>query len=229
MCRARFAIGIALAVFGGLAVAPAVAAERALTIRLIQTRVSQQTLDVGPRGRSLGDVSVATHELRRAAANADTPTGSRIGNSSVAATVLDRRASSVVSTASLSRGTITSGGVTRRVLGALAVLGGTGDYANARGTVRVKRLSPTRSLVTFTLFLAAVGDQGSPGAAGADGPAAPRALPVLQVPRGWTVRRAPPGLLDRRALRAPRARLVPPGRLALRAPRDRPESPGSCV
>jgi hypothetical protein len=138
MGSARVAIGVVLTVLCGLAVAPAIAAEHVVTIRVIQTRISQRAVDLGARGRSLGDVVVATHELRRAAPNADVPIDGRIGTSSTATTALGRSSWNVVSTAAFSGGTITFGGVTRRTVGTLAVLGGTGAHASARGTANVK-------------------------------------------------------------------------------------------
>jgi hypothetical protein len=64
MRLSRAGIGVGLAALCGLVVAPAVAAERPVTLRFVQIRTSQSSLDLGSKGRSLGDVVVMTNDPR---------------------------------------------------------------------------------------------------------------------------------------------------------------------
>ena len=168
----RLALGMGLAVLMGLVVTPALGAEKVETLRLIQTVVSEQSVDVGRPGRSIGDLRFASHMLQGAAPDLQRPVGGRIGTRSTTITVLGGGFSNVVATAILPRGSITAGGVGRPTAGTLAVLGGTGAYANARGTMTVRRLDARRALLVFTLFAdegGAPGPPGPPGPVGATG------------------------------------------------------------
>ena len=136
----RAVIGVSLAVLFGLIAVPALAAEDVQTLRFISTRSSQQSVDVGAAGASTGDLRFTGHTLRRAEADADRPTGAQIGTQSTASTVLSRGSVDLVSTSVLPAGSITAGGVVRGVARTFAVLGGTGAYANVRGTLTVKPL-----------------------------------------------------------------------------------------
>src|SRR5829696_5911223 len=161
---ARVAGAVAVAVLVMVAGPGAFAAERADTLRLVATLSSRQSVDVGGAGRSPGDLVVELSGLRRAADQTDVAVGGPVGANTVATTRLAGNVGNVVSTAVVPGGTITAGGVsTGRQL---AVLGGTGDYANARGSLVVKRLDARRSLLVFTLFLVSQGEQGPAGSQG---------------------------------------------------------------
>lgn len=147
------------------------------TLRFVESLSTTKWVDVGVAGRSIGDLRVTAHSLRRAAADADRPVGPKVGTRSTATTVLVSGAGSLVSTSFLPAGSITAGGVARRVVRGvpltLAVLGGTGAYAHARGTLTLRRLDTRRTLVFFTLFTAQPAGQGPPGPTGPAGPAGP--------------------------------------------------------
>ena len=146
----------------GLVGAPALAAERVETIRLIQTRLAQQTVDLGRRGASAGDLVYAAYSLTQAAPDADRPVGGPVGSHSRTRTTLVGGVGSVAETSMLANGSITAGGVVGSRVRTLAVLGGTGAFANAQGTLSVKPLDPRRTLLEYTLVYA----EGGSGPAG---------------------------------------------------------------
>jgi hypothetical protein len=143
------------------------------TLRFVESLSTTRWVDVGAAGRSTGDLRFTAHSLRRAAADADRPVGPRIGMRTTATTVLVGRAGNVVCTSLLPAGSVTAGGVVRGVARTLAVLGGTGAYANARGTLTLKRLDGRRTLLVFTLFTAQRAEQGPTGPQGPPGPSGP--------------------------------------------------------
>ena len=186
----RFALGTGLAVLTGLVVTPALGAEKVETMRLIQTIVSERSVDLGRAGRSIGDLRFASHKLQGAAADLQHSVGGRIGTRSTTITVLEGGFSSVVATVVLPRGSITAGGVGRPTAGTLAVLGGTGAYASARGTMTVRRLDARRALLVFTLF---ADERGAPGSPGPQGPAGTTGAVGLAGPVGPTGAAGPAG------------------------------------
>lgn len=182
--RIRLAVGSVVAALFGLTGTGALAGEQVQTLRLIETRTSLKTANVGPARRSLGDLVLRASELRRAAPDAFRPVGGRVGSQTITSTVLQGNTANLVSTSVLPEGSITSGGVVSGGVGVLAVLGGTGAYANASGTLQITRVDERRSLLVFTLFVG--GQQGQQGPAGAAGPAGPQGPPGPAGPPGPT-------------------------------------------
>jgi hypothetical protein len=112
-------------------------------------KVKYARVDIGRRGTSPGDIEVISQSLfnRRV-------TTKSIGHSDLVCTFIDTRARSCRGTYFLPRGKIMVGGSLRfRQFYELAVLGGTGLYNNARGTLTVTRTAtrPTRDIVLFRL------------------------------------------------------------------------------
>lgn len=118
-------------------------------IRITNTEVRSARVDVGPRGSSVGDMDVYSGRLfnRRI-------TGRTLGRSELICTTTFSGDRNCRGTYSLPRGRLVVGGTLRfREIYQLAVLGGTGLYDNARGTLTVTRIarSPRRELVVFRL------------------------------------------------------------------------------
>jgi hypothetical protein len=118
-------------------------------IRITNRQVEYERVDVGTQGTSAGDIEVINQSLfnRRL-------TTRSIGHSDLVCTFLNARARSCRGTYFLPRGKIVVGGSLRfRQFYELAVLGGTGIYNNARGTLTVTRtdIKPTRDIVLFRL------------------------------------------------------------------------------
>ncbi|MBA2384920.1 MAG: hypothetical protein H0V68_09720 [Actinobacteria bacterium] len=118
-------------------------------IRITNREVAYQRVNVGKRGVGAGDVEVIRQSLynRRL-------TPRSIGHSDLVCTFVDSRSRSCRGTYFLPRGKLVVGGSLRfRQFYELAVLGGTGLYNNARGTLTVTRTAtePTRDIVLFRL------------------------------------------------------------------------------
>jgi len=120
------------------------------TIRITNQEVRVVRVDIGTRGTSPGDMEVLRQSLfnRRV-------TSRSIGHVELICTFVDSGRSRVCrGTYFLPRGRIMVGGSLRfRQFYELAVLGGTGLYDNARGTLTVTRThrKPVRELVIFRL------------------------------------------------------------------------------
>lgn len=119
------------------------------TIRITTKQVRYERVDVGRRGRTPGDTEVIVQLLynRRVTPRA-------IGHGEFVCTFTLDTSRSCRGTIFLPSGQIVIGGSLRfRGIYALAVLGGTGLYDNARGMVTVTRLgrSPRRELMYFRL------------------------------------------------------------------------------
>ncbi len=120
------------------------------TIRITNQEVRVVRVDIGTRGTSPGDMEVLRQSLfnRRV-------TSRSIGHVELICTFMDSGRSRVCrGTYFLPRGRIMVGGSLRfRQFYELAVLGGTGLYDNARGTLTVTRThrKPVRDLVIFRL------------------------------------------------------------------------------
>ncbi len=118
-------------------------------IRITNKQVRLLTVDVGPRGRSAGDMQIV-HQLlynRRI-----TPTS--IGHSEFVCTYTIGINRMCQGTFFLPKGKLFVGGTVRfRALYQLSILGGTGLYDNARGTLTVTRIDkrPVRDIVLFRL------------------------------------------------------------------------------
>ena len=118
-------------------------------IRITDREVSFARVDVGRRGRSAGDVEVTSTLLfnRRITRRA-------IGHTEFVCTYTVGISRSCRGTVFLPRGKLVVGGSLRfRQFYELAVLGGTGLYDNARGTLTVTRTtrSPRRQVLLFRL------------------------------------------------------------------------------
>jgi hypothetical protein len=120
------------------------------TIRITDREVQVTRVDVGARGTSPGDTEVLTQQLfnRRVTSKA-------IGHSELVCTFVDSKRMRVCrGTYVLPRGKVVVGGsLDYRQFYDLAVLGGTGLYDNARGSVTVTRTHrrPVRNLVVMRL------------------------------------------------------------------------------
>jgi len=127
------------------AAAPAVDSPR--TIELAVGRSAKDTfVDTGRKGESVGDDFISTGVRLR-----DPATHDRVGRIDLLGTIASERAEFITITTRLNDGTIQVSGVMRHhespVL--LAVTGGTGSYANARGTLA---LNEGTKRATFSLL-----------------------------------------------------------------------------
>jgi hypothetical protein len=119
------------------------------TIRVIVRQIETARVDVGRTGRSPGDM-----ELQTGLAYNTRVTPKSIGQFQLACTFVRGMARVCDGALELPRGDIVVGGSIRhRMLYELAVLGGTGLYDNARGTLTVTRIGmkPTRELLLIRL------------------------------------------------------------------------------
>lgn len=120
------------------------------TIRITDRELAVYRADVGPKGTSPGDVEVVRQRLFNARISS-----AQLGRAELVCTfVNDGRERVCRATYFLPRGTIVVGGSLQyRQFYELAILGGTGLYDNARGTLTVTRTGrgPVRNLVIFRL------------------------------------------------------------------------------
>ena len=120
------------------------------TIRITDREVQVTRVDVGARGTSPGDTEVVSQKLFNLRV-----TPKPIGHSELVCTFVDSRRMRVCrGTYVLPKGKIVVGGsLDYRQFYDLAVLGGTGLYDNARGSVTVTRThrKPVRNLVVMHL------------------------------------------------------------------------------
>jgi hypothetical protein len=117
------------------------------TIELAVGRSAKDTfIDNGRKGESAGDSFVSTAVKLR-----DAATRAPAGTLDVLGTIASRRADFVATTAHLDGGTIQVNGVMRHTTTrhVLPVTGGTGSYANARGTLV---LDESTGRATFSLL-----------------------------------------------------------------------------
>lgn len=118
------------------------------TIRIYDRQLSVTRVDIGRRGTSPGDVEVLRVRLLQRS-------GTTIGRGELVCTFADSVRSRVCrGTYILPRGKLVVGGsILYRRFYDLAVLGGTGLFDNARGTMTVTRTArnPVRDLVVFRL------------------------------------------------------------------------------
>jgi hypothetical protein len=119
-------------------------------IRITDRERSYRRLDEGPQGKGPGDVEIAWQTLynRRITTKA-------IGHSELFCTYLTKRSRHCTTTYFLPKGKIVVEGVIgSRLLYELPVTGGTGLYANARGSVVVtsQSMHPRREILLFRLL-----------------------------------------------------------------------------
>ena len=119
------------------------------TITINDREVAVTRVDLGPRGTSPGDVEVVRTTLLQRGTRAV------IGRGELVCTFVDSVRSRVCrGTYLLPKGNLVVGGsILYRQFYGLAVLGGTGLYDNARGTLTITRThrKPVRDLVVFRL------------------------------------------------------------------------------
>jgi hypothetical protein len=120
------------------------------TIRITNSEISVTRVDVGARGKSPGDMEIIRQRLfnRRV-------TQRSIGSADLVCTFVDNRRARVCrGTYLLPKGKLVVGGsLLYRQFYELAVLGGTGIYDNARGSLVITRMGvrPVRDLAVFRL------------------------------------------------------------------------------
>lgn len=119
------------------------------TIRITDREIASSRVDVGARGVSPGDTEIVRARLL------ERGTGKTIGRSELVCTFVDGGRSRVCrGTYILPKGRLVVGGsLLYRQFYEMAVVGGTGLYDNARGTLTVTRTArrPIRDLVVFRL------------------------------------------------------------------------------
>ena len=152
--KQRIGLLVAGAVIGVLAIGPLQGRSEAgtgpATIRVTTRQVQVTRVDVGRPGTSPGDTEIVTQRLfdRR---DASKP----IGHSELVCTFVDSKRMRVCrGTYVLPKGKVVVGGtLSYRQFYDLAVLGGTGLFDNARGTVTVTRTArrPVRDFVVVRL------------------------------------------------------------------------------
>ena len=144
---------LAGAIVGMLAVGPWQSRSEAgtgpATIRITDRQQSLTRVNVSPNGTSPGDMEISSSRVFQRG------TGTLIGRSELLCTFTDRvRSRSCRGTYSLPKGDlVVDGSIRYRQFYDLAVVGGTGLYDNARGTVTVTRTqrNPPRHLIVFRL------------------------------------------------------------------------------
>jgi hypothetical protein len=119
------------------------------TVRITDSELAVARADIGRKGTSPGDVEVVRVRLL------ERGTATVIGRGELVCTFVDNRRARVCrGTYMLPKGTLVVGGSLRyRQFYNLAVVGGTGLFDNARGSVTVTRTDrrPVRNLVVFHL------------------------------------------------------------------------------
>ena len=145
-------------------VLPANASEKtrnaSLTIRVVSTPGREVLRDQPPKGlsrgeASKGDVASGTTILRNAVAQFDKPKGAVIGRDSYVFTFTSPTRALIKVEAKFPGGTVRAQGRASVVVApiTIAVTGGTGDFAGARGTSESRSLSGGRSLNVYRLRL----------------------------------------------------------------------------
>lgn len=143
----RVAAAVALAALA--LAAPAAAIGGPATITVTESEVERGTIDVGARGASVGDMLVTRALLynRRITKRA-------IGHSETVCIATGSTSSTCTATYFLPKGKIVAiGSIRFSQIFEAAVVGGTGLYDGARGTLTVTALAskPRRSLLVFRL------------------------------------------------------------------------------
>lgn len=118
-------------------------------IRITSRQVEYNRVDVGPRGRTPGDMEIVNSLLYN---RGITPRA--IGHAELVCTFTVGPSRNCRATVFLPKGKLIVGGTLRfRQLYEFAILGGTGLYDNARGTLTVtqRRRNPRRELLLFRL------------------------------------------------------------------------------
>ena len=143
------AIAAALAAAGALIGRDSAAGTGPATIRVIDRQFGYTRVDIGRHGLSPGDSEVITTRVFNRKV-----TSRPIGSGRFICTFTNGLNRTCIATVTLPRGQlVASGGVRYRQFYELAVVGGTGLYDNARGTLTVIRTTkkPTREILYFRL------------------------------------------------------------------------------
>jgi hypothetical protein len=141
-------IGAAAVAGAGGQSAPAAGPPRTLALNSVDQRCAY--VDVGRKGESVGDEMFCRGSLRAAAGNA--AAGSVRYRCAYLGT--ERAGDDCTAQARLAGGTLQLAGTLSHTsaVSDWAVVGGTGAYAGARGSARLRQLSATRTAVTITLL-----------------------------------------------------------------------------
>lgn len=118
------------------------------TVKITDVEQNYHRINARTAG-SVGDVEIIDQALYNAAV-----TKRSIGRGKMICTFLDKRSRNCSATFFLPRGTmVVAGVISTRLFFQVAVVGGTGLYANARGTLTVTSLAlrPRRELLLFRL------------------------------------------------------------------------------
>jgi hypothetical protein len=147
----RHVLAAAVLISGGLLCCgrAAPAATGPSTIRITDVQMSLHHVDASRRPDGAGDLEIVRLRLFNPSISSRP-----IGRGDLLCTYLDRATRSCTGTYSLPRGTLVVGGVvTTRLLYELAVVGGTGLYDNARGSLvaTAKSLTPRHEVLVFRL------------------------------------------------------------------------------
>jgi hypothetical protein len=109
-----------------------------MVIRLVSDTTSVRGRDVAPKGPSVGDSVFSTSRLRNAVAQFGRARGAIVGSDRGTARLVSATRATVDGVASLPGGTLHFRG---RLRSTIPVVGGTGRFAGARGTLRVTATS----------------------------------------------------------------------------------------
>jgi hypothetical protein len=128
-------------------------ADASLTIRLVSTTGHVTYRDRAPQGPSKGDVISAPSALRNAVKQFGRPKGALVGQDFEVMTLTSATTATMRAKVYLPGGTLRVRGRVsfKTIAGTVQVVGGTGRYANARGTSYVRDLSGNRSLNAYHL------------------------------------------------------------------------------
>lgn len=143
---------LALAAFAAALFAASGTASATRTLRLSG---SQQSFAVEPQGPpTVGSRLIFTNALYNRVPQFGKPAGARVGSVEGVCTVVSELRAQCTVTAHIPDGEIVAMGAMRLTHNGLtrntfAIVGGAGAYANARGTVESRDVSPTRSIDTL--------------------------------------------------------------------------------
>jgi hypothetical protein len=113
-------------------------------IQLLSTTTSEHLVDVAPKGASAGDRDQSTSQLRNAVAQFGKPKGAVVGSDSASQVLTSARSGTESGTTTLPGGVLKVKGVVRILRGggiAVPVVGGSGRFAGAKGTMFVYGIS----------------------------------------------------------------------------------------
>jgi hypothetical protein len=150
--RTSVALVVAAALAGALAPAAASATPPSL-IRLVSTTTSYSHVDVKPKGASAGDRDTFASRLVNERAQFGKPKGAVVGSDRGTLLYTSDRTATMKAVVKLPGGTVVLGGAVRPVGNnavVVSVVGGTGVFSGARGTVTI--LEPTSSKTAVNVY-----------------------------------------------------------------------------